>query len=102
MARKITRDSLISDLAGGTIVPMKVETWQGLAAEFKLVEDIPTGMGGMLLLVRRPLPTGRKLGWALVEDPKPGEKVIRPLANEKEARALIADRMAAYERMWDG
>ncbi len=102
MSDKVSRESLIADLAAGDIVPLATADWQKLASHFKLVEDTPTGLGGVILLVRRPLPTGRKLGWALVEDPKAGEKIIRPLANEKEARALIADRLAAYERMWDG
>ena len=102
MSRKFTTDRLVAALADGTIVPLAEKNWHELAPHFKLVADTPTGMGGVILLVRRPLPTGRKLGWALVEDSKPGEKVVRPLANEKEARALIDDRLAAYERMWDG
>lgn len=100
--RSFTAERLVTELAAGTIVPMSDENWLKLAAQFKLVEDLPTGLGGVILLVRRPMPTGQKLGWALVEEPKPGEKVVRPLANEKEARALIKDRLAAYERMWDG
>jgi hypothetical protein len=52
-------------------------------------------MAGRILLVRAPL-------WMLVEEPKPTERVLRPMKNEKEARALIAERLAAYERMWDG
>ena len=100
--KKYTEARLVTALADGTIVPLPEDNWQALASHFKLVEDTPTGMGGVILLVRRPLPAGRKLGWALVEDSKPGEKVVRPLANEKEARALIDERLAAYERMWDG
>ena len=100
--KKFSETRLITALAEGTIVPLSEDNWQALAAHFKLVEDSPTGMGGVILLVRRPLPTGSKLGWALVEDSQPGEKVVRPLANEKEARALIDERLAAYERMWDG
>ena len=73
-----------------------------LPLRFPLVDDIDTGLAGHILLVRRPVPRAQIAGWALVEDPEPGRKVIRPLANEKEARALIADRLAAYERMWDG
>ncbi|MDX2474618.1 MAG: hypothetical protein QNL91_13020 [Candidatus Krumholzibacteria bacterium] len=102
MKKKVTAESLIADLAAGAIVPLPEESWRELAPHFKLVSDTPTGLGGVILLMRRPLPTGRKQGWALVEDSQPGEKVVRPLASEKEARALIADRLAAYERMWDG
>jgi len=102
MTTRMTRDKLIAELAAGKVVPFAAGDWPALAGDFKLVREIPTGLGGVMLLVRRPLPAGRKLGWALVEDPQPGEKVVRPLASEKEARALIADRLAAYERMWDG
>ena len=93
---------LLDALDAGAIVPLTAAAWAKLADNFPLVEDIATGLGGHILLVRRPLPAGRRQGWALVEDPKPGQKVVRPLAGEKEARALIKDRLAAYERMWDG
>lgn len=102
MTAKTGSEKLVADLAAGNIIPLSTDQWTGVAGTFKFVDEIPTGLGGTMLLVRRPLPVGRKLGWALVEDPEPGRKVIRPLATEKEARALIADRLAAYERMWDG
>jgi len=93
---------LSEQLEEGTIVRMDNGQWSKLADHFPLVEDIDTHMSGRILLVRRPGVRGGKPGWAIVEDPAPGRKVIRPLKNEKEARALIADRLAAYERMWDG
>ncbi len=102
MSRQITAKSLLADLGAGKIVPLTEKRWRELAAEFKVVANVSTGLGGVILLVRWPLPGGRKSGWALVEDPEPEQKVIRPLTNEREARALIADRLAAYERMWDG
>jgi hypothetical protein len=102
MAGKQDLEKLIADLAAGRIVPLTVARWNGFAPAFKLVSEVPTSLGGTMLLVRRPLPDAARQGWALVEDPKPGQRVIRPLANEKEARALIAERLAAYERMWDG
>ncbi len=102
MKAEPTAEKLIAELAGGAIVPLAADHWPAVAGTFKPVDEIATGLGGVILLVRRPLPGSRKLAWALVEDAKPGEKVIRPLASEQEARALIADRLAAYERMWDG
>ena len=106
MTRKPVRldtDELVEQLAAGNIVPLNAENWDSLATTFKIVEEIPTGMSGVILLFRRPLPRGgRRLGWAMVEEPEPNIRVVRPLADEKEARALIADRLAAYERMWDG
>ncbi|MCB1182239.1 hypothetical protein KDM41_02325 [bacterium] len=102
MSRGPTLADLVAALDAGRIVPLADEDWRDLRASFTLVDDIDTGLGGRILLVRRPLPQGRRKGWALVEEPRPGEKVIRPLADEAGARALIADRLAAYERMWDG
>lgn len=93
---------LLDRLSDGEIVPLGSVQWDMLAQDFPVVEDIETLMAGHILLVRRPVPGRKRPGWALVEDPAPQKKVIRPLANEKEARALIADRLAAYERMWDG
>ena len=60
-------------------------------------------VSGSILLIRRPKPgAAKQTGWAIVEEPEPKIRVVRPLDSEKEARALIADRLAAYERMWDG
>ena len=102
MSQHLTVEGLVDKLAEGAIVPMGADEWVEVAENFPLVEDIDTFMSGRILLVRRPVPQGNKPGWAIVEDPAPSQKVIRPLNNEKEARALIADRLAAYERMWDG
>ena len=102
MSQRHTLEGLVEKLADGAIVLMGVDEWVGVAEHFPLVDDIDTFMNGRILLVRRPVPKGKKPAWAIVEDPSPSRKVIRPLKNEKEARALIADRLAAYERMWDG
>jgi hypothetical protein len=93
---------LVARLAAGEIVPLDDSVWTAVADRFTVKERIETGLSGRILLVRWPMPGARKKGWALVEDPAPREKVVRPLADEAEARALIADRLAAYERMWDG
>jgi len=95
-------DDLAAALADGAIVPLPVAEWERLAGSFPLVEDHDTGLAGRLLLVRRPVPGRKAAGWAIVEQPRPQERVVRPLKTAAEARALIADRMAAYERMWDG
>lgn len=102
MSPKLTANRLLERLAGGEIVPLKNKVWSDLADAFPVVEDIETHMSGKILLVRRPVPGQARPGWAIVEDPAPEQKVIRPLNNAREARALIADRLAAYERMWDG
>ncbi len=102
MGGKQDPDKLMQRLAAGNIVPLPVEQWQQVASLFSEVSRTPTGMGAPILLVRRPVPGKKALGWAIVEESKPGERVIRPMASRKEAQALIGERLAAYERMWDG
>jgi len=88
-------ETLTAKLKAGEIVALKRTQWEDVAADFAVKDTIETGMAGQILLLRRPL-------WALVEEPTPTERVVRPMKNEKEARALIQERLAAYERMWDG
>jgi hypothetical protein len=102
MTRTPPLAALLDALAAGRIVPVDAGHWRVLAPAFTLVEDIATGLAGRILLVRRDVPGQRRKGWALVEEPGPNERVVRPLPDEAAARALIADRLAAYERMWDG
>ncbi len=102
MSKKFSADDVLMQLAAGIIVPMKEKQWLQIEDRFTSVEIIETGMNGKIQLLRRPMDKGRKLGWAFVEQPEDGKRVIRPFKNEKEARALIRDRLAAYERMWDG
>ncbi len=102
MSGKLTPEKLAAELAEGRIVAMPLRQWEELAPAFPEVSRTPTGMGAPILLVRRPQPGKKALGWAIVEESKPGERVIRPLGSRKEAQTLIGERLAAYERMWDG
>ncbi len=102
MKKSMGVDDVLVRLAAGIIVPLTEKQWMLMEGRFSKVENIDTGMSGLIQLVRRPISGGKKAGWALVEQPKDGQRVIRPFKNEKEARALIKDRLAAYERMWDG
>ncbi len=94
-------DRLASRLGRGEVVPVRAEDWDALAGGFQVVESHDTGLAGELLLARHPR-RGRQRRWVLIEEPDPDERVVRPLADEATARALIADRLATYERMWDG
>lgn len=103
MSRIPKTEKVLADLACGKILPLSESDWVKLAGSFSTVDIIPTGMAGEILLVQRPLPdSADKKAWALVEEPEAGKRVIRPFEKESDARALIADRLAAYERMWDG
>jgi len=102
MNRAYSLEELLTRLAGGAVVPVDEEDWQEWRSAFTIVEENATVMAGTQRLVRWPVPASRRRGWALVEEPEPGLLAVRPLRDEKEARALIADRLAAYERMWDG
>ncbi len=93
---------LIEALAKGEIKVLTASQWDELAPDFTEVSRTATGMGASILLVRRAVPGRKALGWALVEESKPGERVVRPLASRKQAQTLIGERLAAYERMWDG
>jgi hypothetical protein len=102
MTRKPDFEDICGQLAVGIVVPLTAAQWDKIAAQFSVLDNIATGMSGMILLIKRPVPGKKKQAWAIVEEPEPKVRVIRPLGTEKEARALIADRLAAYERMWDG
>ena len=102
MSKKMKADDVLRQLSAGIIVPLTEKQWIQMEDSFSLVESVETGMSGQIQLLRRPVEKGKKLGWAFVEEPKKGERVIRPFKSEIEARALIKDRLAAYERMWDG
>ena len=58
-------------------------------------------MGRTIAVVRWPA-GARRRRWAVVEEPAVGERVVRPLPDQAAVKALIAERLAAYERMWDG
>ena len=99
----LKEEALRAELARGRIVPLTREDWEALAGGFPLEQAISTGMAGKILLIRwSSSEQASAPGWALVERPEQGARVVRPMASEEEARALIADRLQAYERMWDG
>ena len=95
-------ETLTAALAAGRVVPLSEPEWAAVAGALPTVRAIETGIAGPLLLVRRALPGRRAAGWAVVERPKPGERVVRPLPDRRTADALINERLKAYERMWDG
>ena len=92
----MTAEELRTQVENEGLVIVPEETWNALAPDFEEVERHPTFIAGDLVIVR--------LGDALaaVEEPKPGERVLRRLPDADAARAFVEDRMATYDRMWDG
>ena len=92
---------LLRRLDAGEIVPVTADQWHNWCDGFDLVREVPTALGKAIGVVRWP-PGKRTRRWGIVEQPATGERVVRPLADGAAVKALIADRLAAYERMWDG
>lgn len=92
----MTVEELNSRLDAERIVPIPAAEWAELADGFEEVERHDTGVAGDLLIVRG------ELGLAAVEQPSPGERVVRQLSHLEEARRFVRRRLDEYERMWDG
>ena len=75
---------------------LSVSEWEGVADRFEVLEIHDTKLAGRLQLVR----DGR--GFAAVERPGPGRRVVRRFGGESEARVFVEERLATYDRMWDG
>ncbi len=87
---------LLQRLEAGEIVQLDRSEWEAASADFEVVEEHDTRLSGMLLVVRS------AAGLAAIEQPKPDQRVVRPLATMEAARAFVADRLETYDRMWDG
>jgi hypothetical protein len=95
-----SRAELLRRLAAGEIVPLTAARWEEFGAGFEIVGSVPTALAGAILTVRWDAAGRRR--WGVVEEPERGRRVVRPLPDAAAVRALIAERLAAYERMWDG
>jgi hypothetical protein len=94
--RPTTPDDLLDALAAGRIACMPPAAWARLAGTFAEKERHTTGVAGVLLIVDTPA------GPAAVETPSDQEVVVRPLADADAVRRFVTDRLARYERMWEG
>ena len=92
----MTARQLQARLAAGEIAELTRAAWERLAAGFEVRERHDTRLAGELLVVRGPA------GLAAVERPEPGRRVVRPLASAAAVRAFVKERLAAYDRLWDG
>ena len=87
---------LLRDLAAGKVVALSPAAWEKLAAEFEELERHRTGLAGDLVIVRR------QDRLAAVEQADPKTRAVRPLASPAAARDFVRERLAAYDRLWDG
>ena len=92
----MTDQELTARLSNGEVVPLATAEWEALAPGFDVVEEHDTGLSSSLLIVRGPA------GLAAVERPAAGQRVARPLPDLAAVGPFVADRLRAYERMWDG
>ena len=92
----VSADQVPTRLEAERIVRLSREEWEAVAPAFAVLERHATGVAGDLLIVRGPS------SLAAVEEPSSGERVIRRLPDEAAARLFVQERLAQYERMWDG
>lgn len=78
------------------VVTLSKDEWTAVASAFPVQHRHTTGLRGDLLIVRT------NVGPAAVEEPKPHERVVRLFDGENDIGPFVTDRLAAYERMWDG
>jgi len=92
----MTPEELQRRLQDERIVSLSAVAWAAMANDFEQVERHDTLVAGDLLIIRT------DAGLAAVEQPKSAERVVRLLGSTREAKAFVQERLALYERMWDG
>ena len=89
--------ALLERLVAEHVATVSEAAWNEHAASFPELERHPTCGAVDLLLVQAPV------GLVAVEQPpQTDERVLRHFPDAGAAGRFIADRLAAYERMWDG
>ncbi len=92
----MNRTELAQELRREGLRALDAAEWAAIAPELDVVSSRPTFVAGELLVVRT------EAGLAAVEAPDEGRRVVRLLGDEEAAEAFVRDRLATYERMWDG
>ena len=89
--------ALVDRLAAERLASVSEAEWRQRAAAFAVLERHPTCGAGDLLLVRTPVGSV-----AVEQPPNTDERVLRLFPDAAAAERFLADRLASYERMWDG
>lgn len=96
------RPALAEALAAGRTLELDQDRWPSVRAQLTVIREVPTGLAGPLLLVTYASGDGKARRWAVVEQPDPGRRLLHPAAGRRQAQELVGQRLAAYERLWDG
>lgn len=83
-------------LGSQPVVIIAPADWPDLSAIFTEIERHDTGFAGALVLLQS------EEGLAALEQPSAERWVVRRLGDRSEADRFVQDRLAQYERMWDG
>ena len=78
------------------IIPLSAEEWNELAVCFEVVERHHTFVVGDLLILRG------DVGLVALDQPADSKRVVRQLSSYEEKDLFVQERLATYERMWDG
>jgi hypothetical protein len=92
----MNRSELDALLKSGPVVVIAPEDWPDLSVGFTEVDRHDTGFAGSLVLLES------EAGFAALEQPAADRWVVRRLGDRAAADRFIQDRLAQYERMWDG
>jgi hypothetical protein len=92
----VTSKKLARGLAEKGLAVLSAAEWEALAPRFKEIERHATGIAGDLVIVED------ETGLLAVEAPRRDERVVRRLADPESVRRFVEERLAKYERMWDG
>jgi hypothetical protein len=94
---------VLTRLAAEQVLRLDARTWASLADAFVARDRHPTGLAGDLVVAEAPPGLEALVG---IETPESGDDglvvYLRLFADETEAGAWVARRLAQYERMWDG
>ncbi len=92
----MTPGELCTRLATGEVVVVPAADWQEVAPAFATVLREDTLVSGDIVVAEGPC------GPVVVEQPRPEERVVRRTPDLAAARAFVAERLATYDRMWNG
>ncbi len=92
----MTHKQFTATLAAGEVVAVHRRDWPRLGRDFEEREAHATGVAGVLRLGRL---DGRLVA---VEEADAERLAVRPLSSLRDARDFVAERLAAYDRLWDG